>query len=90
MNQVEVIELAGRVSSEMSVGSLVFYGILFPVGLVIACNIAQMADRVFLFLVDVVPGPVERASPRSIRFAAGVIAFLSLIGLVVEMSMGLT
>ncbi|MEU6521359.1 hypothetical protein ABZ892_00575 [Streptomyces sp. NPDC046924] len=90
MNQVDLIELAGRVSSEMHVGSVVFSGIMFPVGLVIACNIAQMADRVFLFLAGVLPGPVERATPGSLRFAAGSVAFLSLIGLVVEIRMGLT
>ncbi|MFD5493640.1 hypothetical protein ACFYY3_03505 [Streptomyces sp. NPDC001812] len=90
MNQVDLIELAERVSSEMHVGSVVFSGIIFPVGLVIACNIAQMADRVFLFLAGVLPGPVERATPGSLRFAAGILAFLSLIGLVVEIRMGLT
>ncbi|MBL3670309.1 hypothetical protein JL475_30910 [Streptomyces sp. M2CJ-2] len=61
MNQADMAELAGRASSDVSVGRLVFSGVLFPVGLVIACNIAQMVDRVFLFLVDVVPGPVVRA-----------------------------
>ncbi|MFI2415060.1 hypothetical protein [Streptomyces sp. NPDC018947] len=90
MNQVDVIELAGYVSSEMNVGWLVVSGILFPLGLVTVFNIAQMADRIFLFLAGVVPGPTERATPRSIRFAAGVIAFVSLVSLVVEIRMGLT
>ncbi|MGW5974859.1 hypothetical protein [Streptomyces sp. NPDC055186] len=85
-----MIELAERVSSEMHVGKVVLFGIMFPVGLVIACNIAQMADRVFLFLVNVVPGPVERATPGSLRFAAGCVTLLSLIGLLVEVRMGLT
>ena len=85
-----MMELAGRVSSEMHVGRVVVFGVMFPLGLVIVCNIAQMADRVFLFLADVVPGPVERASPRSLRFSAGIVTFISLIGLVVEIRMGLT
>ncbi|PWJ04057.1 hypothetical protein DKG34_29825 [Streptomyces sp. NWU49] len=90
MSQVDMMELAGRVSSEMHVGRVVVFGVMFPLGLVIVCNIAQMADRVFLFLADVVPGPVERASPRSLRFSAGIVTFISLIGLVVEIRMGLT
>lgn len=90
MNQVDVIELAGRVSSDMSVGQLVIWGILFPLGLVTVLNIGQAADRIFLFLAGVLPGPTERASPRSIRFAAGIITFLSLVGAVVEIRMGLT
>ncbi|MGV4887875.1 hypothetical protein ACSR0Z_14855 [Streptomyces viridosporus] len=43
-----------------------------------------------VFLADVVPDPVERACPRSLRFSAGMVTFLSLIGLVVEIRMGLT
>jgi hypothetical protein len=90
MNQVDVIELAGRVSSEMDVGRLVVSGILIPLGLVTVFNIAQMADRMFLFLAGVVPGPTGRATPRSIQFAAGVTAFVSLVSLAVEIRMGLT
>lgn len=89
VKRYETVEIAARVSSEMSVGSLVFYGVLFALGVVIVGNIGQMADRVFLFLTEVVPGPAAR-SPKSIRFAAGVMIFLSLIGVVVEVNAGLT
>ncbi len=84
----EAVEIAARVSSEMSVGSLVFYGVFFVLGVLIVGNIGQMADRVFLFLTEVVPGPAAR-SPRSIRFAAGVMVSLSLVGVVVEVNEGL-
>ncbi|MFJ3140796.1 hypothetical protein ACIPK5_33540 [Streptomyces sp. NPDC086843] len=84
----EAVEIAERVSSEMSVGSLVFYGLFLVLGVLIVGNIVQAADRAFLFLTEVVPGPAAR-SPRSIRFAAGVIVFLSLIGVVVEVNEGL-
>ncbi|MER7737619.1 hypothetical protein ABTX34_04670 [Streptomyces sp. NPDC096538] len=90
MNQVDMLEIAGRGPTEMSLGGLVFCGVMFPLGLVIAFNVARMGDRVFLFFVNVVPGPTEMASPRSTRFAGGVLAFLSLIGLVVEIRTGLT
>lgn len=90
MEQLDMLELAGRVSSDMNLGTLVVCGVMFPLAFIVACNIAHIGDRVFLFLVDVVPGPTERASLRSLRFAASVIAFLSLIGLVVEIRMGLT
>lgn len=90
MKQIDMLELAGRGPTEMSLGSLVAWGVVFPLGLIIACNIAHIADRIFYFFAAVVPGPTERASPRSLRFTGGVAAFISLIGLVVEIRMGLT
>ncbi|MGJ3559444.1 hypothetical protein ACR6C2_14690 [Streptomyces sp. INA 01156] len=85
-----MIELAGRVSSEMQVGKVVLFGVMFSVGLVTVFNIAQMTDRIFLFLAGVLPGPCGEGYSGSLRFAAGGVTLLSLIGLVVEIRMGLT
>ncbi|MEU7421175.1 hypothetical protein [Streptomyces antibioticus] len=90
MNQVEVVELAGRGPTDMSVAGLVVCAVLLPLGVSVGSNIAQAADRVHALLAVVLPGPVERESSRSLRFAGWVIAFLSFVGMVVEIRSGVT
>ncbi|MFC8983951.1 hypothetical protein [Streptomyces sp. NPDC057115] len=90
MSKVEIIELAGRGPTEMSIAGLVIFGLMLPVGVLVGANIGRAADRVYDLLLVVMPGPVERVSPRSLRVPGWVIAFLSLIGLVVEIRTGLT
>ncbi|MBD9733898.1 hypothetical protein IGX29_19200 [Streptomyces sp. H28] len=90
MSNVEIFELAGRGPTEMSTASLVIFGAMLPVGVLIGANIGRAADRVYELLLVVMPGPVERVSSSSLRVPGWVIAFLSLIGLVVEIRNGLT
>jgi hypothetical protein len=89
MNYAEMFELAGRGPTEMSVASLVLFGVMLPIGILIGANIAHSADRVYEFLLAVLPGPVDRVSPRSLRLPGWVMAFISTIGLVVEIRTGL-
>ncbi|OCC07316.1 hypothetical protein [Streptomyces sp. PTY087I2] len=89
MNYADIFELAGRGPTEMSVASLVFFGVMFPIGVLIGANIAHSADRLYEFLLVVLPGPVDRVSPRSLRFPGWAMALLSSIGLVVEIRTGL-
>lgn len=89
MSYVEIFELAGRGPTEMSVAVLVFFGVMLPIGVLIGANIEDSADRVYVFLSTVLPGPVDRASPGSLRLAGWAWAFISTIGLVVEIRTGL-
>ncbi|NEC18118.1 hypothetical protein [Streptomyces parvus] len=84
-----MFELAGRGPTEMSVAALVLFGVMLPIGVLIGANIAYSADRVYEFLLVVLPGPVERVSPRSLRLPGWVMAVISTMGLVVEIRTGL-
>ncbi|MGW1296048.1 hypothetical protein [Streptomyces sp. NPDC002533] len=84
-----MLELAGRGPTEMSVAGLALFGVMLPIGVLIGANLAHAADRVYEFLLVFLPGPVERASPRSLRFPGWAMALVSLIGLVVEIRTGL-
>ncbi|WP_137233260.1 hypothetical protein [Streptomyces sp. BPSDS2] len=88
MNYADIFVLAGRGPTEMSVAALVLFGVMLPIGVLIGANTTHSADRVYEFLLVVLPGPVERVSPRSLRFSGWAMALLSSIGLVVEIRTG--
>ncbi|MEV3932847.1 hypothetical protein [Streptomyces sp. NPDC049944] len=90
MDHLEVFQLAGRGPQEMSVVGVVIFGLTLPAGILVGANIGHAADRVYDFLLLVLPGPVEEVSPRSLRAPGWVIAFLSLVGLVLEVRTGLS
>ncbi|WP_143041416.1 hypothetical protein [Streptomyces indicus] len=70
--------------------ALIAFGVMLPIGVLIGANIGHAADRVYALLAAALPGPVHRASPRSLRLSGWVLALLALVGLLLEVRTGLS